>query len=368
MSTKCYSFESNNKIHLRVFLYITKHYSNTVDKSCMQTPVIICDDSNLARKQMARSLPEDWNVEVIFANNGEDAMDKIHQHKAQILFLDLNMPVLDGYGVLEAIKAENLSIITIVVSGDIQPEAHARVKSLGALDFIKKPIDKDKLQELLNKYGITEPSKLQALKPQAEDLLDAETRDILQEITNVAMGQAGSLLAKVLNVFVKLPIPNVNLLEVSELSMALHSVESSDATSGVCQGFISGGVAGEALLILNDSSFVDIARLLNYNKKIDDSVELELLMDISNILIGSILKGLSEQLDLNFSQGHPVVLGQHCNVSDLIYTNSTHWKKSLTIEISYGIEDYDIHCDLLLLITEDSIPTLKNKLNFLFDV
>lgn len=334
----------------------------------MQTTVIICDDSNLARKQMARSLPDDWDVEVVFAINGEDALELIRKGVGQVLFLDLNMPVLDGYGVLEGIKAENLSIVTIVVSGDIQPTAHERVMALGALDFIKKPIDKVKLQDLLNKYGITDPDKITKYIPQAETLLDAETRDVLQEVTNVAMGQAGSLLARVLNVFVKLPIPNVNLLEVSELSMALQSVEHNEATSGVCQGFISGGVAGEALLILNDSSFKDIGKLLNYTKPIDDSVELELLMDIANILIGSVLKGLSEQLDLNFSQGHPVVLGQHCNVSDLIYTNSTHWKKSLTIEISYGIEGYDICCDLLLLITEDSIKTLKNKLNFLFEL
>lgn len=335
----------------------------------MRTSVIICDDSNLARKQMARSLPDEWDVEVVFAIHGEDALEKIRKGVGEVLFLDLNMPVLDGYGVLEAVQKENLPIITIVVSGDIQPEANARVKELGALDFIKKPIDKIKLQGLLNKYGITDPEKFKQYKPAAaEELLDAETRDVLQEITNVAMGQAGSLLATVLDVFVKLPIPNVNLLEVSELRMALQSVEDNITTSGVCQGFISGGVAGEALLILNDSSFKDIAKLLNYKKDIDDGVELELLMDISNILIGSILKGLSEQLDLNFSQGHPVVLGQHCNVSDLIYTNSTHWSNSLTIEISYGIEGYDIVCDLLLLITEDSIPTLKNKLNFLFEV
>lgn len=334
----------------------------------MKTSVIICDDSNLARKQMARSLPDEWDVDVVFAINGEDAMDKIRNGEAEVLFLDLNMPVLDGYGVLEALKKENLPIITIVVSGDIQKEAHERVKALGALDFIKKPIDKEKLQELLNKYGITDPEKFKQYSSQVEELLDGETRDILQEITNIAMGQAGSLLAEVLDVFVKLPIPNVNLLEVSELSMALQSVEHNDTTSGICQGFISGGVAGEALLILNDSSFKDIAKLLNYKREIDDSVELELLMDICNILIGSVLKGLSEQLDLNFSQGHPVVLGQHCNVSDLIYTNSTHWKKTLTIEISYGIEGYAINCDLLLLITEDSIPTLKNKLNFLFEV
>lgn len=334
----------------------------------MQTTVIICDDSNLARKQMARSLPDEWDVEVIFAVNGEDALDIIRKGQGDLLFLDLNMPVLDGYGVLEALQAENISIITIVVSGDIQTAAHERVKALGALDFIKKPIDKEKLQTLLNKYGITSEAEFGKIKPKAEKLLDAETRDVLQEVTNVAMGQAGSLLATVLNVFVKLPIPNVNLLEVSELAMALQSVETNDTTSGVCQGFISGGVAGEALLILHDSGFKDIAKLLNYKGKVDSKVELELLMDIGNILIGSVLKGLSEQLDLNFSQGHPTVLGQHCNVSDLIYTNSTHWKKTLTIEICYGLEGHDVTCDLLLLITEDSIPTLQNKLNFLFDL
>jgi chemotaxis protein CheY-P-specific phosphatase CheC len=221
---------------------------------------------------------------------------------------------------------------------------------------------------LLDKYGIKSTSELEKFKPKLETILDGDTRDVLQEVTNVAMGQAGSLLATVLDVFVELPIPNVNLLEVSELSMALQSVEHNLQTSGVCQGFISGGVAGEALLILGDSSFKDIAKLLKYDGELDDKVQLELLMDIANILIGSVLKGLSEQLDLNFSQGHPVVLGQHCNVSDLIYTNSTHWKKTLTIEISYGLEGYDVTCDLLLLITEDSIPTLQSKLNFLFDL
>ncbi len=334
----------------------------------MKTSVVICDDSNLARKQMARSLPDDWEVEITFAVNGEDALDKLRKGIGDVLFLDLNMPILDGYGVLEAIKNEGISVLTIVVSGDIQAEAHERVKSLGALDFIKKPIDKTKLQALLTKYGVNSESDLTKHKSPVETLLDDETRDILQEVTNVAMGQAGSLLAKVLNVFVRLPIPNVNILEVSELAMALQSVESNSTTSGVCQGFISGGVAGEALLILSDSGFKDIARLLNYQGEINERAELELLMDIANILIGSVLKGLSEQLDLNFSQGHPVVLGQHCNVSELIYTNSTHWRKTLTVEISYGLEGFDVTCDLLLLITEDSIPTLRKKLNFLFDV
>jgi len=120
----------------------------------MSTPVLICDDSSFARKQMARALPNDWDIEVTFAGNGEEALVAIKEGKADILFLDLTMPVLDGYGVLEAIRAEDLPTMVIVVSGDIQPEARDTVKKLGALEFIKKPITTDKITEILTAYGI----------------------------------------------------------------------------------------------------------------------------------------------------------------------------------------------------------------------
>ncbi|WP_018692879.1 response regulator [Algicola sagamiensis] len=342
----------------------------------MATPLLICDDSNLARKQMARSLPDHWDVDITFASHGQEAMEVLKNQKVDLLFLDLNMPVMDGYEVLQAMRDEDLHTMAIVVSGDVQPEAKERVMQLGALDFIKKPVDKEKLAQIVSRYGLElsevkektqEKVEAKEATPAHDEGLSVDLRDVYQEITNVAMGQAGDLLARLLHVFVELPIPNVNVVEVAELHMALQSVEDNVSTSAVCQGFISGGMAGEALLILNDSSFKDIAQLLKYEGELNDKIQLELLMDIANILIGAILNGLSEQLDISFSQGHPVVLGQHCQVSDLIHANSSRWKRTLGIEISYGIENYDITCDLLLLFTEDSIPTLNTKVAYLLD-
>lgn len=342
----------------------------------MVAAVLICDDSNLARKQMARSLPAQWQDKIYFAGHGQEALEVLKRQPIDLLFLDLNMPILDGYEVLQAIGEQKIPVKVVVVSGDVQPEARERVMAFGALDFIRKPVAADKLTEVLAQFEaqhtVTDSKKVQERAIELNQasksfVLDPVLRDVFQELTNVAMGQAGDLLARLLKVFVKLPIPNVNVIEVSELHMAIASVEQKETTSAVCQGFIGGGVSGEALLILNDSSFVDIAKLMNYEGKLNTKAELELLMDIGNILIGAVLKGLAEQIDMSFSQGHPVVLGQHAPVSEMIKANAKRWKRTLAIEISYGIENYNINCDLLLLFTEDSIKTLNYKVEFLLE-
>ncbi len=120
----------------------------------MPIPLLICDDSNMARKLVVRSLPEHWDVEVTLASNGVECMDAIRAGRGEMLFLDLTMPEMDGYQVLEQVRAEGLKVIVIVISADIQPGARERVLQLGALDFIRKPIDREKLADILQKYGL----------------------------------------------------------------------------------------------------------------------------------------------------------------------------------------------------------------------
>jgi two-component system chemotaxis response regulator CheY len=120
----------------------------------MATPLLICDDSMMARKQVARSLPEGWEVDITFATNGAEGLQAIREGKGEMVFLDLTMPEMDGYEVLEAVRAEGLDAMIIVISGDIQPTAYARVTQLGAMDFIQKPVNPEKLTETLKKFGL----------------------------------------------------------------------------------------------------------------------------------------------------------------------------------------------------------------------
>lgn len=338
----------------------------------MTTRVLICDDSSLARKQMARALPKNWNAEVTFAFDGRNALEKLRAGAGELMFLDLNMPEMDGYQVLDAILKEDLPVLTIVVSGDIQPEARARVRKLGAIEFIKKPTDTDLVSQLLRDYGFLRAEDLAKDQEQATtDIPAADTpislNDYLQEIANVAMGRSSDLLARLLRVFVKQPIPRVEMIARSELSMAISVAQADSSYSAVCQGFTGAGIAGEALLLFADASFNDMAELLHYDDLDTESIQVEVLMDMSSILFGAFLKGIGDQLDLKLGLGHPTVLGQHRQIGDLLEHHSTRQEKLLCIEISYELEDRDIRCDVLVLLTEDSVPFLEQRLQYLVD-
>jgi CheY-like chemotaxis protein len=331
----------------------------------MTIPVTICDDSSFARKQIARALPEHWDINVTFAGNGVEGLQAVRQNQAEVLFLDLTMPEMDGFEVLDHIFKEQLNSVVIVVSGDIQPAARERVMSQGAIAFIKKPCSAEEITEILQRFGLMN----ELLEGSTNQLLETiestqiPLQNVYQEISNIAMGKAADLLARHMDAFIVLPVPSVKTIELSELQMALQSIVGDQQMLSVFQGFIGKSIAGEALLIFNNSSFSDIAKLLKYEGEIDANAEAELMMDISSILIGTFLKAFAEQLDVHFSQGHPKIL-QDGHIADLLRPECVKWKQTLSIEIDYRIEGYDVNCDLLLLFTEDSINELNSRVSY----
>ena len=197
--------------------------------------------------------------------------------------------------------------------------------------------------------------------------LKEDYRDALQEITNVAMGQAGDKLARLLDTFVVLSIPHIEVMRPSDIVMALHAIDTNSSVSGVCQGFIGGGISGEAMLLFNDTSFNDLAKLMNYEDELDQQAERELLMDTTNILFGACLRGIAEQIDMDFSFGSPMVLGQHQKLSELFNMENAQWNSALVIEINYHLEGYNVNCDLLIVLTNDSLDLLFKKLDYLLE-
>jgi len=112
---------------------------------------LVVDDSKLARLSLIKSLKthvgDDANIHQ--ASNGLEALALMQSEKADIVFLDLTMPEMDGYEALPKLLEINNKAKVIVVSADVQTKAKERVISLGAQLHMQKPINADKMQEIL---------------------------------------------------------------------------------------------------------------------------------------------------------------------------------------------------------------------------
>lgn len=120
----------------------------------MAVSVLVVDDSPMARKMLIRALPASWDVDIAQAGSGVEALAAYRSGQVDVMFLDLTMPEMDGYQVLETLRREDLNCLVVVVSADVQPKAQERVLSLGAVAFIKKPVDAQKVEVVLRDYGI----------------------------------------------------------------------------------------------------------------------------------------------------------------------------------------------------------------------
>lgn len=120
----------------------------------MALPILVADDSALARKLLIHALPENWNVSVSEAKNGAEALAAYHAGQASVMFLDLTMPVMTGFEVLDELHRVDANLVVIVVSADVQLGAKDRVKAAGAAAFVEKPVSREKLEPILRELGL----------------------------------------------------------------------------------------------------------------------------------------------------------------------------------------------------------------------
>jgi two-component system response regulator MprA len=84
---------------------------------------------------------------VVLAADGMTALERIAEHHPDCVVLDVMMPVLDGWGVLEQLRTVDGSPPVLVVSAKSSPADVGRARELGAADFLAKPFDGDELVE-----------------------------------------------------------------------------------------------------------------------------------------------------------------------------------------------------------------------------
>ena len=123
----------------------------------MGKKILIVDDSAAARMFLKACIPTEHGYLLFEATDGEDAVSKYREVRPDITFLDLTMPELDGYGVLQKIRDINNDAVVVVLSSNIQKKSVERVKDAGAFDFIHKPPTNEKIHGVLEKIKTASP-------------------------------------------------------------------------------------------------------------------------------------------------------------------------------------------------------------------
>lgn len=99
---------------------------------------MVVDDEPLARLRLRQLLEDAGDVEVVECGNGREALQASKRQDADVLFLDVQMPAMDGFSVLDRLHAEHRPIVVFVTAYDFYA---VRAFEQCALDYLLKPFD-----------------------------------------------------------------------------------------------------------------------------------------------------------------------------------------------------------------------------------
>lgn len=127
--------------------------------------VLLVDDEPLALRKLRRLLSTERDVQVVAeCTDGRAAADAIRRHAPDLVFLDIQIPELDGFQVLDSLSAEQIPVIVFVTAYD---EHALRAFDAHALDYLLKPVGRDRFRESLDR------ARARVLERRAAGVVDA---------------------------------------------------------------------------------------------------------------------------------------------------------------------------------------------------
>jgi CheY-like chemotaxis protein len=116
--------------------------------------ILLIEDNDLNRDMLRRRLQR-HSHEIVTAADGDEGVRMALSERFDVVLMDLELPVLDGWQAIDRIKASphGANVPIIVISGFALSEVRDRVFGLGCVDFLTKPLDFALLLESLNRHG-----------------------------------------------------------------------------------------------------------------------------------------------------------------------------------------------------------------------
>lgn len=173
---------------------------------------LIIDDVALARQRLKRCLAGDAEIEIVGeCDNGEKAVADIRSLAPDLIFLDVQMPALDGFGVLEALKGERMPAVIFVTAYN---EYAIQAFDVNALDYLLKPVDSERLNKAVRR------AKSRLAQVIRDDDLDNRFRALLEDIKTKYIKR---LTIKLTGRTILLPVDEIDWIETHGNYLKVHA-------------------------------------------------------------------------------------------------------------------------------------------------
>ncbi|PKL16431.1 MAG: hypothetical protein CVV49_16320 [Spirochaetae bacterium HGW-Spirochaetae-5] len=120
--------------------------------------VLVVDGKDFHKKQIVQILESERYQVIGTASNGKEALDLMEKHKGKVdlITTELDMPIIDGYSMLYELKQKGNMPLVVFISEDTTKGVMQDLISMGARDFILKPVNRrvilERIKNVLNKY------------------------------------------------------------------------------------------------------------------------------------------------------------------------------------------------------------------------
>ncbi len=201
-----------------------------------------------------------------------------------------------------------------------------------------------------------------------DNIFTEEEKEILQEIMNIAFGNATADLAGVIDIYVVLSIPNINVINIGALPDYLRkTIDASKETSIVDQKFW-GDFNGSGFLVFPTVSKTGLITFLEdkneseFENAPNDIVEKEVLSEIGNILIGACVGKMSELLDTFVTYSPPIIIQGDSTEYTYLIEQFDPTQPAIVMKTLFKFKEKNIDGLLLILTNQESIAWLRKSL------
>jgi CheY-like chemotaxis protein len=131
-----------------------KPSSSTPNGELLGKKVLVVDDAPDNRILFQYFLKK-WGVEVTFAENGQEGMEKALEHQFDVVLMDMQMPILDGYEATKRLRSMGYNKPIVAVTAHAMKEDRDHCLEVGCNDYVSKPIQSDTLYKLIKEVVAT---------------------------------------------------------------------------------------------------------------------------------------------------------------------------------------------------------------------